>query len=82
MAVKTIQEQYVDFGGNYYFRTQGEEPQYYIIRPFFKRWCVYFNVVDDIEELVFTGDFGQCVAELLFRGAVNYDPMEKFKNRG
>ena len=79
MAVKPLQEQYIEAWGNYYFRTEGENPQYYIIRPLFKVWCVYLNVVDDIEELVFTGDFGQCVAKVQFRGGVNYDPLEKFR---
>ena len=66
----------IEAWGNYYFET---EDRYFKVSPIFRNYVVYENVEDDINVRVFDGTLEECVNYLDTLGAVNYDPLAKWR---
>lgn len=66
----------IEAWGNYYFKT---EDRYFKVSLIFRNYVVYENVEDDINVRVFDGTLEECVNYLNTLGAVNYDPLAKWR---
>lgn len=66
----------IEAWGNYYFKT---EDRYFKISRIFANYCIYENVEDDINVHVMNGTLEECVNYLNELGAVNYDPLAKWR---
>lgn len=66
----------IEAWGNYYFKT---ENRYFKVSRMFCNYVVYENVEDDINVRVFDGTLEECVSYVNTLGAVNYDPLAKWR---
>lgn len=66
----------VEAWGNYYFKT---EDRFFKVERMFAVYNVYENVVDDINELRFSGSLDDCLSYLEGLNAHNYDPLAKYR---
>jgi hypothetical protein len=63
---------------NYYFQT--EDDRFFKVVPFFRSFQLYENVEDDINTLILSGSLDECLEWLSKVGAVNYDPLAKYRD--
>jgi len=73
----------IEAWGNYYFVVDGDgvdDDRYFkITRILGNTHVVYENVEDDINVRVFSGSLEECIEYLDTLGAVNYDPLAKWR---
>ena len=67
---------FIEAWGNYYFKTAD---RYFKVEQAFHAYSVYENVEDDINEFRMNGTLEECVNYLNELGAVNYDPLAKWR---